>query len=72
MKGFIKAPFILILLLGTIIAAFLYVSRAQQVTQIKDATGKGESIIESAENLQNDTNSDAVKRAQDVQNQLNR
>lgn len=72
MKGFIKIPLILILLLGLIITAFLYVTRAQQVTQIQDASDKGESIIDSAENQQRETNSDAIKRAQDVQNQLNR
>lgn len=70
MRGSIKIPLILALLIGVIIAVFLYVSRAEQVTDLKNSSENAGDIIDNAQQIQQQTQ-DAQNRAQDIQEQLN-
>ncbi|MBA3757402.1 hypothetical protein H0X09_00845 [Candidatus Saccharibacteria bacterium] len=62
----LRIPFLLVLVLGIVLAAYFYVSRAEDVTQIKDGTVNA---IEQAENLQDQTQ-DVKNRANDIQDKL--
>lgn len=69
MRGFIKIPLILALLIGVIIAAYLYISRAEDVTKLQQTSENAGDIIDNAQQLQNQTE-EAQNRANNIQNQL--
>lgn len=70
MRGFIKLPLILALLIGVIIAAYLYISRTEDIAELQGSSEKGGAIIDNAQEIQNQTQ-EAQNRANDIQNQLN-
>lgn len=69
MRGFIKIPLILALLIGVIIAAYLYISRSEDIAELQGSPENAGSIIDNAQGIKNQTQ-DAQNRANNIQNQL--
>lgn len=57
------------LLIGVIIAAYLYISRTEDVAKLQNTSEKAGDVIDNAQQLQDQTQ-EAQDRANDIQNQL--